>query len=64
MSALSLRVVPRGYDELNELLTVKEVANYLRCTRGKVYSDVRAGRLRSKRIGKLIWIPRSELRVE
>ena len=49
------------FEELPELLSPAEFSVAARVGRGVVYSMVREGRLATKRFGRLIRIPRTEL---
>lgn len=50
------------FDELPDILTVDEAAEYLRLGRSAVYEAVRTKAIPSVRVGKRILIPRSGLR--
>jgi excisionase family DNA binding protein len=48
-------------DDLPDLCRVPEVAAWLDASTGEVYALVKAGRLSSVRLGRLIRVPRSAL---
>lgn len=54
-------MIKRAFDVLPLALTVDEAAKALRVGRNTVYNLVRAGRIRSVRIGRKIRIPREAL---
>ena len=51
------------YDDLPELLSPVEFAAAARVGRSVVYDMARSGRLASKKFGRLLRIPKSELRI-
>jgi excisionase family DNA binding protein len=55
------QVGPPLYDDLPELCTPDEVAQFLRMTRNHVYGLVSSGVLPALRFGKLIRIPKTAL---
>lgn len=48
-------------DALPELLTVEEIAAFLRCGRGTAYALIARGELPSVRIGRLVRVPRAAI---
>ncbi len=47
--------------ELTELMTVEEVALFLRISRDRMYQLVRCGAIRSFRVGRLIRVRREDV---
>ena len=45
-------------EDLPELVTIEEYAAFMRQGRSKSYEDVRLGRIKSIRLGRVIRIPR------
>jgi excisionase family DNA binding protein len=52
---------PASLDALPELLTVDELAAFLRCGRGTAYALIARGDLPAVRIGRLLRVPRQAL---
>ena len=52
------------YDELPELLSVEEFCTVAAIGRSTVYELVRTNKLTYKRFGRIVRIPKSELRLE
>ena len=48
-------------DQINELLTVREAADYLRVPQSWIYERTRRGAIPVRKIGHLVRIPRFEL---
>ena len=51
-----------GYDSLPDILTAKEVQEYLRLGRTAVYSLLQNGTIRSIRVGQKFLVPKAALR--
>ena len=54
--------MPKPLSEYPDLMTVKEVAEYFRCSTKTVYELARSGRLGVYRVGNQIRIVKSSLR--
>ena len=52
---------PPRFDDLPEMVTVEEMAAFLRISRNAAYDLVKTGRMRSTRFGRLIRIPKLAL---
>lgn len=57
-------LTPPRFEELPEMLTVDEMAAYLRISRNAAYDVVRTGAIRSVRFGRTIRVPKQALLVE
>lgn len=54
-------LTPPRFDDLPEMVTVEEMAAYLRISRNVAYDLVKSGALRSIKYGRLIRIPKQAL---
>ena len=52
---------PPRFDDLPELVTVEEMAAYLRISRNSAYELIKGGVIRSVKYGRLIRIPKQAL---
>lgn len=52
---------PQSLDDLPEVLTVRQVADYLRVAENSVYSSIRRGEVPSVRLGRRVLVSKAAL---
>lgn len=62
IAAIRQTAAAPGADTPQEMLTVKEAAEYLRCSESLIYTQLKDGRIRGVKIGRRRLIPMSEIR--
>ncbi|OHU33373.1 DNA-binding protein [Mycobacteroides chelonae] len=62
IAAVGQTTTASGSEAPQEMLTVKEAAEYLRCSESLIYAQLKDGRMGGVKVGRRRLIPMSEIR--